>query len=81
MIASKSVRLVSLAVVALVLALGVRGVVNGFGLSGDRREGGPAPGELERTAAVVGYVLDGDTVAVTTSAGRSVRVRFLGIVH
>jgi micrococcal nuclease len=79
MIASKAVRLVSLAVVALVVALGVRGVVNGFAVQGDVLGAGPARGGAERTAAVVSYVLDGDTVQVTTRSGTSVRVRFLGI--
>jgi len=32
----------------------------------------------ERTPGVVAYVLDGDTVQVTTGDGRDVRVRFLG---
>ncbi|HCB05844.1 MAG TPA: thermonuclease [Nocardioides bacterium] len=82
MIASKPVRLVSLAVVALVVTLGVRGVVNGFAFDGDLLDSRPAPGAsggVERTSAVVAYVLDGDTVQVTTRDGREPRVRFLGI--
>jgi len=82
MIASRPVRLVSLAVVALVVTLGVRGVVNGFAFDGDLLDTQPAPGasgDVERTSAVVSYVLDGDTVQVTTRDGRELRVRFLGI--
>lgn len=75
MIAIKPVRLLSLAIVAPV-------VVSGFPFGGDLldttrpgRSGGPG----ERTAGVVAYVLDGDTVQVTTEDGREVRVMFLGI--
>lgn len=92
MIGSKPVRLISLAIVALVIVVGIRGILNGlaFGrdLLGNRgAHGGAAAGQQgaanrtagKRTTGVVAYVLDGDTVQVTTSAGRSVRVRFLGI--
>jgi len=80
MIASKPVRLLALAIVALVVIVGVRGIVGGFAFGGellDTPTHSDTPGE--RTAGVVAYVLDGDTVQVTTGAGRSVRVRFLGI--
>ena len=82
MIASKPVRLLSLAIVALVVLVGVRGIVGGIGFSGDllERSGGTAPAAAgQRTPGVVAYVLDGDTVEVTTRGGRDVRVRFLGI--
>lgn len=92
MIASVPVRLLSLAVVALVLVAGIRGILGGLALGVDllsgpglngRHETGAATGgarsTVERTRGSVAYVLDGDTVQVTTRAGRSVRVRFLGI--
>ncbi|MAO79341.1 MAG: hypothetical protein CMH82_01505 [Nocardioides sp.] len=77
MIASKPVQLLSLAIVALVVVTGVRA----FG--GDLLDTTPgrSDGPRERTAGVVAYVLDGDTVQVTIEDGREVRVRFLGIVH
>jgi micrococcal nuclease len=78
MIASKPVRLLSLAIVALVVLVGVRGIVGGIGVGGDLRETEPAAAG-DRTPGVVAYVLDGDTVEVTTRGGRTVRVRFLGI--
>lgn len=94
MIASVPVRLLSLAVVALVLVVGIRGILGGVALGGDlladpghnnrhdtaaaAAAGGARLG-VERTPGSVAYVLDGDTVQVTTRAGRSVRVRFLGI--
>lgn len=83
MIASKPVRLLSLAIVALVVIAGVRGIVGGFSFGGDlldtRPSGSDAGAAGKRTAGVVAYVLDGDTVQVTTRDGREVRVRFLGI--
>jgi len=93
MIASVPVRLLSLAVVALVLVAGIRGILGGLALGGDllagpglnsrhdtaAAAGGGARFAVERTPGSVAYVLDGDTVQVTTRAGRSVRVRFLGI--
>lgn len=82
MIASKPIRFLSLAIVAVVVLVGVRGIVGGFATGGDLLDtptSSEAPGE--RTAGVVAYVLDGDTVQVTTEDGRDVRVRFLGIVH
>ena len=92
MIASVPVRLLSLAVVALVLIAGIRGILGGLALGGDLLAGpglnsrhdtaaaaGGARLTVERTPGSVAYVLDGDTVQVTTRAGRSVRVRFLGI--
>ena len=84
MIASKPVRLLSLAIVALVVIVGLRGKVGGFAFGGDLLDttGGPDSATVgNRTAGVVSYVLDGDTVQVTTHDGRDVRVRFLGIVH
>jgi len=78
MIASKPVRLLSLAIVALVVLVGVRGIVGGIGSNGDLLGVDPmAAGK--RTPGVVAYVLDGDTVEVTTHNGRDVRVRLLGI--
>jgi micrococcal nuclease len=89
MIASTPVRLASLAVVALVIVVGIRGIVSGIAIGGDRLDGrggqdtGPpvdGPGSTaKRTRGSVAYVLDGDTVQVTTQDGGSVRVRFLGI--
>lgn len=92
MIASKPVRLISLAIVALVIVAGIRGVLDGVAVGGGLLDGGGSRGGAtagqqgsanrtagRRTTGVVAYVLDGDTVQVTTSAGRSVRVRFLGI--
>ena len=83
MIASTPVRLLSLAITALVVIVGVRGIVGGFALGGDTLASSPGAHSSaaagERTAGVVGYVLDGDTVQVTTGDGREVRVRLLGI--
>ena len=81
MIASKPVQLLSLAIVALVVVTGVRAVVGGFAFGGDLLDTTPgrSDGPVDRTAGVVAYVLDGDTVQVTTEDGREVRVRFLGI--
>lgn len=85
MIASTPVRLLSLAIIALVVIVGVRGIVGGFAFSGDMLDTSPeahsSSAAGERTPGVVAYVLDGDTVQVTTDDGRDVRVRFLGIVH
>jgi micrococcal nuclease len=85
MIASKPVRLLSLAIVALVVIVGIRGIVGGFAFGGDlldTRSAGSDTGERgQRTAGVVAYVLDGDTVQVDLRDGRDVRVRLLGIVH
>lgn len=82
MIASKPVRLLSLALVAAVVWAGIHGIVGGIGLGGDLL-GGPSGSERPaagvRTPAVVEYVLDGDTVTVTTRGGKQVRVRLLGI--
>lgn len=82
MIASTPVRLLSLAIVALVVIVGVRGIVDGFAFGGDILDTSPGPRSSaaagERTPGVVAYVLDGDTVQVTTGDGRDVRVRFLG---
>lgn len=78
MIASKPVRLLSLAIVALVVLVGVRGIVGGIGSNGDLLGADPVAAG-KRTPGVVAYVLDGDTVEVTTHNGRDVRVRFLGI--
>lgn len=80
MMASKPVRLLSLVIVALVVTLGVRGVVNGFAVDGDVLDRpDAAAGDVERISAVVAYVLDGDTVQVRTRDGREVRVRLLGV--
>lgn len=82
MIASTPVRLLSLAIVALVVIVGVRGVVGGFGVSGmlDASPGTHSSAAAgERTPGVVAYVLDGDTVQVTTGDGQDVRVRLLGV--
>lgn len=85
MIASTPVRLLSLAIVALVVIVGVRGIVGGFAFGGHILDTSPgshsSTAAAERTPGVVAYVLDGDTVQVTTGDGRDVRVRFLGIVH
>lgn len=83
MIASTPVRLFSLALVALVVIVGLRGIVGGVAFGGHILDTGPGPhtsaAPSERTHGVVAYVLDGDTVQVTTGDGRDVRVRFLGI--
>ncbi len=79
MIASKPVRLLSLAIMALVVLVGVRGIVGGIGSSGDLFAGADSVSAGERTPGVIAYVLDGDTVEVTTPNGRDVRVRLLGI--
>ena len=80
MIASKPVRLLSLAIVALVVIAGIRAIVGGFAFGGDLLDT-PARSNTrgERTAGELAYVLDGDTVQVTTRDGRHVRVRLLGI--
>lgn len=67
---------------ATVVLVGIRGIVGGVAFSGDLLAGASEPERLaggERTSAVVGHVLDGDTVEVTTGGGREVRVRVLGI--
>lgn len=82
MIGSTLVRLLSLAIVALVVLVGVGGIVGGIGASGDLLKGAGADSVAAagiRTSGVVAYVLDGDTVEVTTPNGRDVRVRLLGI--
>ena len=82
MIASTPVRVLSLAIVALVVLVGVRGIVGGLAFSGGLLDGshGTEPAAAGgRTPAVVESVLDGDTVEVTTRGGKTVRVRFLGI--
>lgn len=83
MIASKPVRLLSLAIVALVVVVGIRVVVGGFAFGGDLLDTRPAGSDSgehgQRTTGVVAYVLDGDTVRVDLHDGRDVRVRFLGI--
>jgi micrococcal nuclease len=92
MIASTPVRLMSLAVVALVVVIGIRGILGGVAIGGDLLDdhggssrhdpvvaAGDTAAAAQRTPGSVAYVLDGDTVQVTTRAGRSVRVRFLGI--
>ena len=82
MITSRPVRLLSLAILALVVVVGVRGVVGGNGFSADllERTGGTEPSAAgKRTPGVVAHVLDGDTVEFTTHDGRHVRVRFLAI--
>ncbi|GAA4127595.1 hypothetical protein GCM10022215_38220 [Nocardioides fonticola] len=82
-----------MAIVGLVIFTGLRGVVSGIGLYGggdllaDRGRGSLATervadrphGKARRTRGSVAYVLDGDTVEVTTRDGGTVRVRFLGI--
>jgi micrococcal nuclease len=77
MIASEPVRVLSLALLALVLLAAVRGI----GLSGGPLDDQPTvlAGDGVRTRATVAYVLDGDTVAVTTRDGENVRVRLLGV--
>lgn len=83
MIASKPVRILALAIVALVVLVGIRVVVGGFAFGGDLLDTRPAGSDSrergQRTAGVVAYVLDGDTVQVDLRDGRDVRVRFLGI--
>lgn len=81
MIASRPARLLSLAIVALVVLAGVRGIVGSVGSSGDLFEGAGADSVAtgQRTPGVVAYVVDGDTVEVSTPNGRDVRVRLLGI--
>jgi len=79
MIAGKPVRLLSLAIVALVVIVGVRGIVGSLEFGGDLLDGPDPADRGKRAAGVVAYVLDGDTVQVTTRDGRDVRVRFLGI--
>lgn len=93
MIGSTPVRLVSVAIVGLVIFTGLRGVVGGIGFNsgGDllaaRDQGSLATergadrpqAKAQRTRGSVAYVLDGDTVEVTTHDGGTVRVRFLGI--
>lgn len=81
MIASKPIRLLSLAIVALVAIVGVRTVSAGFSVDGlgAGPEGAASKARGERTLGVVAFVLDGDTIQVDLSDGREVRVRFLGI--
>lgn len=82
MMARTPVRLVSLAIVALVVIVGVRGIMAGFAFGGvlDTSPGPHSSAAAgERTPAVVAYVLDGDTVQITAGDGRDARVRILGI--
>ena len=83
MITSTPVRLISLAIVALVVVVGIRGLGGGFAPGGDLPDtlpAGAASGDRgERRAGAVVYVLDGDTVQVDLRGGRTVRVRLLGI--
>ena len=85
MIASKPARrLLSLPSVALVVIVGVRGIVDGFAFGGDLLDTTGGPGSATagtRADGVVSYVPDGDTVQVTTHDGRDVRVRALDVVH
>lgn len=85
MIASTPVRLLSLAIGALVVIVGVRGIVGGFAFSGDMLDTSPGP-TLPRppaSACPASWPTSstGDTVQVTTGDRRDVRVRFLGVVH
>ena len=59
----------------------MRAVVDGLGGGGAAvpRRGADDGGRRKRTAAKVDYVLDGDTIQVTTRDGREARVRLLGI--
>lgn len=83
MIASTPVRLLSLAVVAVVVIVGLCGIGGGFAFGGNMLDTIPGPHSVaaagERTPGVVAYVLDGDTVQVITGDSRDVRVRVLGI--
>lgn len=81
MSASKPVRLLSLAIVTLVALAGVQSIAGGTGSSGALFEGASTDPVAagQRTPGVVAYVVDGDTVKVTTPNGRDVRVRLLGI--
>ncbi|MEP9385520.1 thermonuclease family protein [Nocardioides sp. KR10-350] len=86
MSATQPVRLLSVVIVAVVVVVGIRGILNGLSFDGDPldRHHGGAPRDAtavdaHRTRGTVAYVLDGDTIQVTTRSGRSVRVRFLGI--
>lgn len=78
MIANRWVRLVALVIVAFVLLVGVRMVVGGFGGAGGGPDGTASSGGT-RTAGVVSYIFDGDTIGVGLRDGREIRVRVLGI--
>lgn len=83
MIASLPVRLLSLALVALVGFVGVRAVVGGLAFEGDPlntwASGGDSSDLGRRTVGVVDFVVDGDTIQVTIRDGRELQVRLLGI--
>lgn len=85
MSATQPVRLLSVVIVAVVVVVGIRGIVNGLSFDADPlNRHGAAPRDAaavdaHRTRGTVAYVLDGDTLQVTTRSGRSVRVRVLGI--
>jgi micrococcal nuclease len=82
-IASIPVRLAALVIVALVGLGGVRAIIGGLAVDGDLLNtqtsdlGSTDSGR--RTGGVVNYVLDGDTIQVTTRDGRELLVRILGI--
>lgn len=77
MMTSRPVRVVALAIIAFVVAVGARGVIEGLG-AGSSAGLDPSAleqGEASRTVAIVERVLDGDTVVVrlddAESAGRA----------
>jgi micrococcal nuclease len=82
-IASIPVRLASLVIVALAGFVGVRAIIGGLAVDGDLLNTQPSDlGSTDsgrRTAGVVDYVLDGDTIQVTTRDGRELQVRILGL--
>jgi micrococcal nuclease len=90
-IARTPVRLASLLALAFVVLAAVKGNSSSVGAGGSLLDGGglgrgdgrtgssAAVGAGSRTRAVVAYVLDGDTVKVTTVKGEEGSVRLLGI--
>lgn len=94
MITSRPVRVLSLAIMAFVVLAGARGVIGGLGVgTSDVTSLGAVeqemPGQGTEASAIVGRVIDGDTVevriaragsgATSGSGGDLVRVRVLGI--
>jgi len=87
-IASRPLRRVSLLVMGFVVFIAARGISSGVTSGGGLLDGGgQRSGRTETsstatgrtTLARVAYVVDGDTVEVTTRSGRDVSVRIIGI--
>lgn len=76
MIVGKPARLLSLAIVALVVLVGVRGIVGSIASRSDllQSAGADSVATGQRTSGVVAYVVDGDTVDRQLVVDRTRRV-------